>query len=268
MQILYLSIAGCIIRLVFYRSLDKQNKVTPKQFIKEILKHNEGFIVEKKPSRTDYTIEFLEVKGMNLLHDKNQNTYLHFLSYVGPHHIATYSYISRVQFIFLLKQAIQEVLGNRGFVLHCSAILVNGKAVLFLGESGAGKTTIANMLKRQFPILADDEGYIRIDDNSAFFYQGPFLERAYSFKKSSNQYEIGRVFLVSQAKKCDIVQLSLEEFERKVRKQIVTSNVHKVLPSFKNMLFSKLKFNKNKEELMNCVLDHTPFNDPSGLDTK
>lgn len=43
-----------------------------------------------------------------------------------------------------------------GLFLHASAVVVDGGAVLFLGHSTAGKSTIARKLGAERPVLADD----------------------------------------------------------------------------------------------------------------
>ena len=46
-----------------------------------------------------------------------------------------------------------------GLFLHASAVVVGGGALLFLGHSTAGKSTIARMLGQIQPVLADDSVY-------------------------------------------------------------------------------------------------------------
>ncbi len=48
------------------------------------------------------------------------------------------------------------VLPENGLYLHASSVIVNGGAVLFLGHSTAGKSTIAHLLSPLCPVLADD----------------------------------------------------------------------------------------------------------------
>jgi len=60
--------------------------------------------------------------------------------------------------LFLLGAAIGTLLHQRGFlVLHANAIVVDGGAVLFMGESGVGKsTTAAAFNQKGYAIAADD----------------------------------------------------------------------------------------------------------------
>lgn len=41
--------------------------------------------------------------------------------------------------------------------MHASSVVVSGKAILFLGHSNAGKSTISQLLSVRYPILADDK---------------------------------------------------------------------------------------------------------------
>lgn len=66
--------------------------------------------------------------------------------------------------IFLAGNVFGTLLHQRNhIVLHASAIAVNGKAVLFCGASGAGKSTMAAALgERGYALVADDQCAITV----------------------------------------------------------------------------------------------------------
>ena len=65
-------------------------------------------------------------------------------------------------------------LRQRGFlVLHGSAVTLNGRAVVFCGASGWGKSTLAAALHRRgHPVLADDYAAIRVGVRRASLHLG------------------------------------------------------------------------------------------------
>ena len=77
--------------------------------------------------------------------------------------------------LLLLGAALAVLLHQRGLlVLHASGVAIDGRAVVFLGEKGEGKSTLAAALHaRGHPLLADD--VVAIDpaaDNAALAYPG------------------------------------------------------------------------------------------------
>lgn len=69
--------------------------------------------------------------------------------------------------VFLSGSVFGVLLHQRNqIVLHASAVLVGGKAVLFCGASGAGKSTLAAALgEHGYPLIADDQCAIEIGDD-------------------------------------------------------------------------------------------------------
>jgi MoaA/NifB/PqqE/SkfB family radical SAM enzyme len=53
--------------------------------------------------------------------------------------------------------------GNGGFFLHSGGVVINGKGILFVGHSGAGKSTIRNMalLNKKIKPLCNDRNIVR-----------------------------------------------------------------------------------------------------------
>ncbi|HOU11808.1 MAG TPA: hypothetical protein PKZ84_01710 [Anaerolineae bacterium] len=51
-------------------------------------------------------------------------------------------------------------------IIHASAVLINGEALLFLGKSGTGKSTVCQLLRPYATQIADDWVYLMpCDDN-------------------------------------------------------------------------------------------------------
>jgi hypothetical protein len=63
---------------------------------------------------------------------------------------------------------------ERGFLLHASSVVRNGRAYLFTGPSGAGKTTIARLAPGDTTVLTDEISYVRRVDGRYRAYGTPF----------------------------------------------------------------------------------------------
>jgi len=61
-----------------------------------------------------------------------------------------------------------------GFLLHSASAVRNGKAFLFAGVSGAGKTTIARLAPADVTLLTDEISYVRRQDAGYVAYGTPF----------------------------------------------------------------------------------------------
>jgi hypothetical protein len=61
-----------------------------------------------------------------------------------------------------------------GFLLHSASAIRNGKAFLFAGVSGAGKTTISRLAPADATLLTDEISYVRKQDEDYFAFGTPF----------------------------------------------------------------------------------------------
>lgn len=61
-----------------------------------------------------------------------------------------------------------------GFLLHAASAVRNGRAFLFAGVSGAGKTTVAQLAPANATVLTDEVSYVRRAGNGYEAYGTPF----------------------------------------------------------------------------------------------
>jgi len=61
-----------------------------------------------------------------------------------------------------------------GFLLHAASAVRNGRAFLFTGISGAGKTTISRLAPPDAPVLTDEISYVRPAASGYHAYGTPF----------------------------------------------------------------------------------------------
>ena len=61
-----------------------------------------------------------------------------------------------------------------GFLVHSASAVRNGKAFLFAGVSGAGKTTMARLAPPDAHVLTDEISYVRKETDGYFAYGTPF----------------------------------------------------------------------------------------------
>ncbi len=77
--------------------------------------------------------------------------------------------------LFLLGSAMGAILHQRGILpFHGSSVVVGGKAFVFSGQPGMGKSTLAaSLVKRGYQLLADDVSAIRLTESGqALVYPG------------------------------------------------------------------------------------------------
>jgi hypothetical protein len=61
-----------------------------------------------------------------------------------------------------------------GFLLHASSVRRSGRAVLFVGASGAGKSTISSLAPPDATLLGDDTSYVRRQNGDYHAFGTPF----------------------------------------------------------------------------------------------
>jgi hypothetical protein len=84
-----------------------------------------------------------------------------------------------------------------GFLMHSASAIRNGRAFLFAGVSGAGKTTISRLAPPEATLLSDEISYVRRDNSGYFACGTPFSgELAQSGENTSAP--VSTVFLLAK----------------------------------------------------------------------
>ena len=94
--------------------------------------------------------------------------------------------------------------------VHSSCIVYNEKAVLFLGESGTGKSTHTRLWRESIQgasLLNDDSPIIRVEDGIVWAYGSPWSGKTPCYK--TEKYQIKGCVRLSQAPGNDIKRLSI-----------------------------------------------------------
>src|SRR5260370_18041967 len=90
-----------------------------------------------------------------------------------------------------------KLLGHNGFLLHAATIVRNGKADIFTGRSGAGKSTVAS-LSPEGSVLTDEISLLRREDGVWRAYGTPFWGE-FGAAGSNTSAPVGGIFRLLQA---------------------------------------------------------------------
>jgi len=109
-------------------------------------------------------------------------------------------------------------LKKKGVCLHASAVSVSGKALLFLGHSTAGKSTISQLLSERYPVIADDKvwvswnrgGLMICDVSENFHIKENWVN---SFARQA-QYPLLAIIRIYKSKKIEIKPVSPKQICR------------------------------------------------------
>ncbi|MFZ1011194.1 MAG: hypothetical protein WAN65_30425 [Candidatus Sulfotelmatobacter sp.] len=86
-----------------------------------------------------------------------------------------------------------------GFLLHAASAICNGKAFLFAGVSGAGKTTISRLAPADATLLTDEISYVRKLDEGYVAFGTPFTGELAKLGENVSA-PIGALYLLAQGR--------------------------------------------------------------------
>jgi hypothetical protein len=113
------------------------------------------------------------------------------------------------------------ILAERGgFLLHAASAIVNGRAFLFSGVSGAGKTTITRLAPPDATLLTDEISYLRPKGSGYSAFGTPFAgELAQSGENCAAP--VSALFFLEQGLENRIQELSSAEAVRRLMRNIL-----------------------------------------------
>lgn len=262
-NIYYLNIADFCIKIVF-KPYEKKYLVSINKLKILINKYFAGFI-SKPQKKIDFQIDILKKTPYFFQRKTKEFLISKILFYQKKgDRLTTYQHISISQFMFLIIDVLQQLLiKNNGFIIHGSAIEKNHKGIVFAGKSGAGKSTIVSLLKKNYKVLGDDSVIIRKNRGEYYLYQTPLIEKNYWIKRERGKYKIGKIFFLKKApyfkkerilnKRKILYLLTSQVWSNKKDLKKITPYLIKFINNFNN--FYLLFFEKNKTKLLDFIED-------------
>lgn len=259
-----LYIAGFYIQLRFYQSLFPVLKLN--KLARQISFLWQGFIVEHKNQQIDYCIE-LYSSPPTVVQKKIKNRHMRFLHLYEEEKrcIKTFQHISISHFILILTHVMQKLLlEEKAFQIHASGNIINGKAILFTGESTSGKTTAMKLLHQIYRPIADDSIIIRKIKGNYHCFQTLFRERHY-IQKSSESYELAKIYFLRKATYFRIQPLENKELVNKYMIKQLWTDTQNASLQIKDLFhfidhfsqFYTLSFAKDRQKLIRCIIDNS-----------
>lgn len=104
------------------------------------------------------------------------------------------------------------LLPKQGFLLHAASIVRDGRAYIFMGKSGAGKSTVAS-LSPEGSVLTDEISLVRFVDGEWRAHGTPFWGEFRAAGHNRN-YPIAGIYCLTQAREDRVAQLKPKELLR------------------------------------------------------
>ncbi len=264
MKEIYVEIGGFVIRIILgKKTLDPHVSYLINKLEIELLIYLRGFIVQNKRKRFDFEIEFEYIKEPGVLSLQNEDKiYIPIFQKVTDKKFKTYYNLNTSQLELILKYALLSLLKkNSGFGIHASVAKVNGKAYLFLGESGAGKSTIVELIKEVFPTINDDMTFIRKINSEYCVFQTPFSEKPWWINKSKKFVKVNKIIFIHKSRSSDSNKINDKKIiAKRVLGQVMVaqhldSYIIKNVTNFTNFIqnFYDLNFEKDVDKTISLV---------------
>ncbi|HEV2102859.1 MAG TPA: hypothetical protein VGR58_08785 [Candidatus Acidoferrum sp.] len=107
-----------------------------------------------------------------------------------------------------------------GFLVHAASAMRNGRAFLFAGLSGAGKTTIASLAPPDATLLTDEISYVRRVDEHYYAFGTPFTGELARLGENVRA-PLGALYLLAQGRENKIEAVSPADAARGLLENIL-----------------------------------------------
>lgn len=260
-QTIFLSIGGSIIKIRFG---EYKNSYFYSLFMKQLRYIFNKYIILEPSYSVTITIDVVEDPCLNLI-EKDKKILLK-VAHISNKKIVTFYHLGIRQFCRIVAQFVfKNIIMNRGLYLHGSAVQTNHGVAIFLGESGAGKSTISSLLSPTYPLLADDQLFIIYKNNRYYFYQTFIPESNPHILSHTKIIPLWKIFFIEKSRKLSVRHISSKtEVYKRISPQLFTT-VSYVARSNKNLVnFIKIKdlfftytFPKDKTSLISSFQELT-----------
>lgn len=254
---IFLRIVGFTIRLILKPTEYQKAK---KLFLLQLHKEYSGFTIKSFSGEPDFTIQV----EYNLHYEIIKEKRLNFISYYrlgfNKKRVITFYTTSLEQLTLLIRYILYRLLEKSGFFMHGSVGIYNDKAMLFIGPSGRGKSTILRILRKDIMPFADDAFAIRRIGGNYYCFQTPSLDKQIWIKKSFQKYPIRALFLLRQSKKTYLNQAGTINSKVSLLEEVVSNASSNI--SFTKQFLSFIQshpslytffFNRNRQQIFEAI---------------
>lgn len=254
----FLRIAEFNIQFKFDKSKEKRKREI---YIKMFKQHVRHFLT-KPSAKPDLTVTLKDRPKT-----KRPNTTLLIKNRTAKKILSYYQ--DEVKVDIIIQNALYILLSdNNGFIIHSSAVNIKNKSVLFFGKSGAGKSTIVNLLSNKFPVLSDDISLVRNLNGRYFHFQHPLMEKNY-YPKTKKGFEISTIYVLTKSTKDKIIPINHEKTLPKFISQlnVIDNKITKTAIDFYFGLntINRVYFTKNHKNVINLFTRNEAIQNKKGF---
>lgn len=261
-----LNIAGFTIRIILDKhSLlqESTNEMLEFTFESDVLYLFHRFIEGNPLKKPDHTIIVQNKASYDLIKRHSDNYKFIFYSWSRNSTTTVCPFtLSIWQFQYLIAEIVYSLLEKKGGLeLHCSSVEFNRELYVFLGKSGAGKSTISQLLGNSSRIVSDDKLYVRQIDGVPHGFQLPQVEKNYKIGKTRFSYPIKGFYFLKKSKipalsSIEKLKTRIELLSQQARNETSNQKIIREITEIakRDKSFFALSFPKNARMITNFFL--------------